>query len=128
VYSSGVIVTELSAAALAIGTWLMNLREKKLKRDDDAVKTVLLALNETEAYIAESKETKRDRARERRLVTFWTDAAVAIRRNDPDLAGRLEAKAQYWTDPENWTPADVKRAGIQIKVVAADAKALLAGK
>jgi hypothetical protein len=36
-------------------------------------------------------------------------------------------KASYWTNPDNWTAADVERAGIQIKVVADDARALLAG-
>jgi hypothetical protein len=121
------MITELTTAAVAIGTWLLNQREKQLKRDDDAVKTVLLALNETESYIAEWNAGKRDRSRERRLVTFWTDAAVAIRRKDADLAQRLEMKASYWTNPDNWTAADVERAGIQIKVVADDARALLAG-
>lgn len=116
----------LTDAISQIGGWL-DRTEKRQERADAAVKAVLLALNETQAYIADWNSGRRSREREVALVRLWTDAAVAIRRKYPDFAQRLQMKAEYWTDPERWTAADVERAGIRIKTVAAQARALLGG-
>src|SRR5438034_8847912 len=109
-----------------IGGWLDRL-SKRQERADAAVKAVLLALNETQAYMADWNAGNRARERELLLVRLWTDAAVAVRRKYPEFAQRLQMKAQYWTDPDRWTAADVARAGIRIKSVAAQARALLRG-
>jgi hypothetical protein len=109
-----------------IGGWLDYLA-KQQERADAAVKAVLLAVNETQAYITDWSAGKRVRERELLLVRLWTDAAVAIRRKYPDFAQRLQIKAQYWTDPERWTAADVERAGIEIEKVAGQARAFLGG-
>lgn len=107
-----------------IGRWLDRLARRR-DRADDAVKAVLLAMNQTKAYIADWENDKRSRVRERSLVRLWTEAAVAIRRSDPEFAETLQMKAEYWASPENWTSTDVQRAGIGIKRVAAKARALL---
>lgn len=109
-----------------IGDWLDRLAGRQ-ERADAAVKAVLLALNETQAYVADWRTGQRSRERELILVRLWTDAAVVIRRKDRDFAQQLQMKAEYWTDPEKWTRADVKRAGIHIKSVAGRARALLGG-
>ncbi len=109
-----------------LGGWLDRLA-KGQERADAAVKAVLLALNETKAYVADWKSGQRVRERELLLVRLWTDAAVAVRRKDRDFAHQLQMKAQYWTDPERWTPEDVKRAGIQIDAVSDLARSLLGG-
>ena len=109
-----------------VGGWLDRLAAKK-DRADAAVKAVLLAANETRAYIVDWTAGSRARDRELVLVRLWTDAAVAIRRKDPEFAHQLQAKAEYWTDPERWTQADVDRVGIRIDAVAARARSLLGG-
>ncbi len=116
----------LTVSIRQIGEWLDRLSERQ-ERADAAVKAVLLALNETRAYIADWNAGRRSRDRELLLVRLWTDAAVAIRRRDRDFAQQLQMKAEYWTDPEKWTSADVRRAGISIKSVAGRARTLLGG-
>jgi len=111
-----------------VGDWL-DRRARRAEREDAAVKAVLLAVNETKLYIAslDRGEPKR-RDQERLLVQLWTDSAVAIRRSDPDLAERLQMKAEYWADPENWSDDDVRAAMIGIETVATRARALLVGR
>jgi hypothetical protein len=108
-----------------VGNWL-DRRDRRGERDDAAVKAVLLAVNETKLYIASlDRGEPQRRNQERLLVQLWTDAAVAIRRSDPHLAERLQMKAEYWADPENWSDNDVQSAEIGIESVAARARALL---
>lgn len=109
-----------------IGGWLDRLASRQ-ERADAAVKAVLLVLNETQAYIADWNSGNRLRDRELLLVRLWTEAAVAIRRKDRKFAQQLQMKAEYWTDPEKWTTTDVERAGISIRSVAGQARALLGG-
>ena len=110
-----------------IGGWLDRLDARQV-RADAAVKAVLLAVNETKAYITDWNNGIRSRERELHLVRLWTDAAVAIRHNDRDFAHQLQMKAEYWTDPEKWTSDDVERVGIPINVVAERARSLLGGQ
>ena len=117
----------LTQAIDQIGGWLDRLSRRR-ERADAAVKAVLLAVNETKAYIADWTSGTRSRKRELLLVRLWTDAAVAIRRKDRNFAHQLQMKAEYWTDPERWTPVDVERAGIRIDAVAGRARSLLGGE
>jgi hypothetical protein len=119
-------LTALTDTVGQLGGWLDRIA-KRQDRADAAVKAVLLALNETQGYIADCNAGNRSRMHEALLVRLWTDAAVAIRRKYPDVAQRLQMKAEYWTDPERWTAVDVERAGIRIKEVAAQARAFLGG-
>ena len=119
-------MVELVPAIEMLGSWFDRLAGRQ-DRADVAVKAVLLALNETKAYIVDWKSGNRSRERERLLTRLWTEAAVAIRKKDRDFAHQLQAKAEYWTDPDRWTANDVERAGIKIDVVAAKARSLLGG-
>jgi hypothetical protein len=124
------IITSLAQLAGPLDRWFTAFIERshhKTQTADAVVKAVLLAVNETEAYIADWKQDRRDRERELVLVRLWTDAAVAIRRDDREFAQTLQMKAQYWADPVNWTAADVKRAGIGIRDIAAKARSYLGG-
>ena len=116
----------LTDAISQIDRWLQ-LISKRRQRADAAVRAVLLALNETKAYITDWNAGTRSRERELALIRLWTDAAVVVRRKDREFAQRLQLKAEYWTDPERWTQVDVERAGIQIERVAGMARSLLGG-
>jgi hypothetical protein len=102
--------------------------QRRKDRADDTVKTVLVALNQTKAYITDWNKGERSREREHALVRLWTEAAVAIRRHDKDFADALQMKAEYWADPENWTDEQVRNAGIGIETVANKARLLLGNK
>jgi hypothetical protein len=48
-----------------------------------------------------------------------------LRRTDPDLAQRLKQKAEYWTNPENWSEDEIDHNGIQIEEIAEEGRRLL---
>ena len=58
-------------------------------------------------------------------MELWTSASVHIRRTDSDLAQRLQKKADYWTNPENWSDEEVVNNGIQIDKIADEGERLL---
>jgi hypothetical protein len=116
-----------SDALNGLGLWITR-KERKDERDDAAVRDVLIALNTTKTYIARRDRGEAiDRDAEAKLVDLWTAAAVQIRRSDPDLAVRLQQKAEYWTNPENWTEEEVRENRIQIDQIAEEATKLLRG-
>lgn len=83
--------------------------------DDASVAVVLTALNATIHEIGRQRNLGRKQVQaDRSLVTAWQAAALAIRRTDADLARRLQMKAEYWADPNNWTQYDIERADISI--------------
>jgi hypothetical protein len=59
------------------------------------------------------------------LVDLWSEAALAIAVVDEELAERLRMKAEYWSDPSDWTEAEIERARIGIDLVATEARRLL---
>lgn len=108
-----------------LGPWL-EARRRRQDHDDAAIRAILLAVNETKAYIADTEGgLSASRDRERLLVQLWTEAAVAVRRSDPRLAERLQMKAGYWADPRNWDDHEIRRAQIGIDAVAEEARLLL---
>jgi len=117
-------VSSLTGATRTLSSWL-ELFQKRHDREDETIKTVLVALNQTMAYITDWERGQRNRDREHSLVRLWTEAAVAIRRRDPDFAKALQMKAEYWANPENWTADEVRNAGIGIRTVADRARLML---
>ena len=59
------------------------------------------------------------------MVELWQAASVHVRRTDPDLAYRLQDKAEYWANPENWSDEEIIGNGIQIGKIADEARKLL---
>jgi hypothetical protein len=112
-----------------IGLILEWLGHQTAQRDraDDAVKAVLLAVNETQAYLIDRKNGSQSREREVALARLWTEAAVAIRRSDADFAQLLQMKAEFWTNPRAWPEQTLKELAIHIDAVAGRARSLLGG-
>jgi hypothetical protein len=102
-------------------------KEKDEARYEDALVTLYTALNETRIYIGELEQDKgrRNRDTEGKLSRLWTVAATKIRRIDRSWAVICFQKGDYWANPDNWTDADVKRAGIEINEVFEKAQELL---
>ncbi len=113
--------TSLSGIAL----WITR-KERKQERDDAAVQSVLTAVNTTKRYLAHRERGEPiDREAEAELVELWTSAAIHIRRTDSDLAQRLQMKAGYWTNPENWSDEEIIENRIQIAKIASEGERLL---
>lgn len=108
-----------------VGLWITR-KERKEDRDDAAVRSVLTAVNTTKRYLASRQRGEPvDHDIEAELVELWTSASVHIRRTDPELSMRLQEKAEYWTDPENWTGEEVASNRIQIDEIAKEGRRLL---
>ena len=108
-----------------IGLWITQ-DERKQNRDDVAVQSVLTALNTTKLYLARRERGEPiDYEAERELVKLWTSAAVHIRKTDSELAKRLQTKADYWTNPKNWSENEIINNGIQIDRITIECGLLL---
>ncbi len=109
--------------------FLREMRDKREKRLEDeklALKSLQDALIETRLYLAQLQDGKRvSRKTEASLARLWSTASVSFWRINPDLAPRLELKAEYWTNPKAWTKSDIQAAGIQIDEISAITRDLL---
>lgn len=101
-------------------------RERRQQRDDVAVRDVLTAVNTTKRYLARRERGEPiDREAEAELVTLWTAASVRIRRTDRSLTQRLQLKAEYWANLENWSDEEIVSNGIPIEEIAREGRRLL---
>ncbi len=113
-----------SDALNGVGLWITR-NERKQERDDAAVRSVLIAVNTTKRYLARRERGEPiNRDAEAELVELWTAASVHIRRTDTGLAIRLQKKADYWTNPENWADEEIANNGIQMDKIAEEAERL----
>jgi hypothetical protein len=91
-----------------------------------AVAELQAAVLETLQYVSSLEGGKPpDRQAEAHLVSLWKVAAGAFYGIDGTLAERLQLKAEYWTNPESWTGAEVREAGIALDHVAELTRQLL---
>ena len=93
---------------------------------DNALRAVSHALNETRIYYSGLERGKeRNYDIEDQLSRYWAAAAIPIRHLDGELAMICEQKSEYWLNPDQWSPNDVKRAGIQLEKVREDYRKVL---
>ena len=98
--------------------WLRTQVVIRGDRKETAIKALQTAALQTNVYDAMlSRGEARNSAREIELVSLWSSAATCFYRLDPDLAERLQLKAEYWTDPESWTPEQVHSARISLQQI-----------
>lgn len=115
----------------ALGSWLNRLsgqREKKNAADDEAIRAFLAALQETRFFLGGKASEVAPQQRNRKLSDLWLEAARLVRKVDPVLADRCQAKARFWADPAGWDPRDRQEANILIGSMERTARRLLTGK
>lgn len=109
--------------------WLKSARDAQVQDEAHyrrALLSVYLAANETKAYLATMKRRKSpDRERERNLSRLWSEAAVELRKLEPDLARRCLLTGDYWADPTEWSEQALQEARITLKEVYERARELL---
>jgi hypothetical protein len=97
---------------------LLSLSKDRRELRDAALRAVLVALDETYLYYRDlGRGRPRDLDREVQLVRYWSAAAIPMRHVDPDLAQRCDQKAEYWLNPDNYTPDHVKELDIGLESV-----------
>src|SRR5205823_3543723 len=101
--------------------WDYGSREKNARATEMTPRFVAyssLLMLRKHIWHGESEAKRLTAKRKGKLAELWTSAAVNIRRSDMDLATRLEEKADYWTNPDNWTNEEVRASRIQIDEIA----------
>ena len=85
---------------------------------EQAVRALQQAAIQTNLYEAAlRKGNSRDGNREGTLAGLWGAAASDFYRLDPELAERLQLKAEYWTDPDAWTSEQIMSARISLQQI-----------
>jgi len=97
---------------------LLSLSKDHRELRDAALRAILVALDETYLYYRDLGHGKnRELDREAQLVRYWSAAAIPLRHVDPELAQRCDQKAEYWLNPDNYTPDHVKELDIGLESV-----------
>jgi len=120
------------AALGAIAAWLALLQEEERelqKKEQAAVRAVFTAVNETRLYLrtlgeAGHEAPHRNLDREDQLSRLWMDAYLALFEISRDLALKCEIKSGYWREPERWSDAQVRAAGIKLESIYEEARRL----
>lgn len=97
---------------------LLELPKERRERRDNALRAILVALDETYLYYREIEKGKgRNDDREALLVRYWSAAAIPMRHIDRDLARRCDQKSEFWLNPDRYEPDDVRELGIGLESV-----------
>jgi hypothetical protein len=97
---------------------LLSLPKERRELRDNALRGILVALDETYLYFRDIDRGKgRDQEREALLVRYWSAAAIPMHHIDRNLARRCDMKAEYWLNPERYTVEHVKELGISLESV-----------
>ena len=97
---------------------LLSLPKERRELRDNALRAILVALDETYLYYRDLERGKgRDEDREALLVRYWSAAAIPMRHVDRRLAQSCDLKAEYWLNPEKYNGEDVRELGIGLESV-----------
>ncbi len=88
---------------------LVNQKDKKDERFDDALKAVLISVNKTKSYLRYLETNHHDFEREETLAELWGIASVKLRKIDKDLAIDCHEKSYYWANPQAEMRRKVKK-------------------
>jgi len=108
---------------------IIELFKERKNRLDEQHKTALdklyIALNETKFYLADFYKGKRDRDQEKAISSFWREASLSLRNVDVELADKCFLKMDYWSDPDDWTQKEIRKAKIDIDQVLDETRFLI---
>lgn len=108
--------------------WIGAAKENVRRNDSayqEALTKIFKAANDTQNYLANRATQGQSREKEEDLSWLWTEAGLALRKFDHDLADRCLLKGHYWTSPDNWTDEQVQSANIKLERVFNEARALI---
>lgn len=100
-----------------------NVENKKKDEMKLAIKVLSKAILETKSYVRNGFDN-RIQERENELRELWNNAHIELRQIDADLAMRCFAKAEYWTEPENWSGEKIEKYNIKLDSMSESLKTL----
>jgi len=122
-------VNDWMAIAALLTSIAAYVEAKKANKSSEAVaalREAIAASEKTQTYLqgrAEGKE--RNRETEYLLAESWSQAAFLISRVDKSLSVRLDAKSQFWRNPDTWDTDLRAHKDIALESVTNDAKRLM---
>ncbi|NUM80845.1 hypothetical protein HUU42_08575 [bacterium] len=102
---------------------LIDKKDKRREKAFDAVEAINRAANRTTIYITKSVSGTYKSNQE--LSDLWMEAAKAVRNLDQDLYWRLLGKAEFWSNPEEWSEDRVKKTKISLLEIKRSARKIL---
>jgi hypothetical protein len=85
---------------------------------DDALRAVVLALNETEIYYARRERgMPRSEDSEMQLSRYWSAASIPLRHIDPIFSQTCDHKSRYWLNPDDWDDKKIVKYKIRLSTV-----------
>jgi len=124
-----VAISDLISIFEATRTLVLSMKQHN-KINDKKYQKALMAIYEattkTKNYIA-SLETRQNHAKkkERELSELWINAGVTLRTIDSDLAQRCIIKADYWSNPNQWTDEQIKNSRITLDEIIIESRDLI---
>jgi hypothetical protein len=116
----------LAALATSFVAYLEAKKANKTGEAAEALAIVIVASEKTQTYLQMRAEgSERNRNTEYELAEHWSRAAFLISRINKDLSVRLNAKSQFWRNPETWKTDLRAYKDISLESVTADAKRLM---
>jgi len=96
--------------------WLQRRHELEQTRMEQSVRALQAAAIQTKSIRGGiAQRHRRDAAHEGKLAALWSHAAATSFRLNRDPAERLELKAEYWNDPDAWSPEQIVAAQISLQ-------------
>jgi hypothetical protein len=92
-------------------SYFQSERHKKTAKEEEALRALLKAIQETNKYIRSGKENPEQ---EMELSNYWGEAAIAVRKISKDLAERCYIKRGYWKEPDSWSFQEIKEKNIAL--------------
>ncbi|KAA0013288.1 hypothetical protein F0A17_08645 [Billgrantia pellis] len=111
-------MSEIIGGLFGVVPNLLALPKERRELRDNALREILVALDETYLYYRDIERGKgRSDDREALLVRYWSAAAIPMRHIDRDLAQRCDQKAEYCLNPDTYDADAVKELGIGLESV-----------
>ncbi|MGE6105244.1 hypothetical protein ACLHZT_16760 [Aeromonas veronii] len=102
-------VSSLSEAAIKWVEFLVNRKEIKTKKENEAIRALMTSLNKTADYmkmVLDNPELK-SRKQENELSDIWNHTSILVREYNPELAQRCFFKGVYWSDNARFTECEI---------------------
>ncbi len=100
--------------------------KEKQQKAFAACEAIESAANKTTGFLQQNKRSSLSPNLD--LSAIWMDAAKAVRELDDDMYMRLLSKAEYWSNPAEWTDKKVDQANIRLDTLRKDSKKILKAK
>jgi hypothetical protein len=111
---TGLIINVLSLVLRAVNL-IPRERRNRTVEEEDALTALSDAYHATLQYYEFLKAHPRDATQEIGIAHKWARVGILLKKYDPTLAERLDAKSRYWREGATWSDKIIHEAGIGLE-------------